>query len=89
MSQSRDKDTLLLQQAARWFIWLREHKVDPERMEVFQHWRADSDSRRRAYEKIEALWRSCDGIDVFDMPWPTDSELRVDAYDGSYSLPLP
>jgi ferric-dicitrate binding protein FerR (iron transport regulator) len=80
---------LLLQQAARWFTWLREHEVDPERMEVFQRWRANSDSRRRAYEKIEALWRSCDGIDVFDMPWPTDSELRVDAYDGSYSLPLP
>lgn len=89
MSRNQDKDTLLLQQAARWFTWLHEHKVNPERMEVFQRWCASCESHRRAYEKIEALWRSCDGIDVFDMPWPTDSELRVDTYDGSYSLPLP
>ncbi|HEX7025943.1 MAG TPA: FecR domain-containing protein [Gammaproteobacteria bacterium] len=89
MKHSQDKDTLLLQQAARWFTWLHEHKVDPERMEVFQRWCANSESHRRAYEKIESLWHSCDGIDVFDMPWPTDSELYVDTYDGSYSLPLP
>lgn len=89
MSRIPDKDTLLLQQAARWFTWLHEHKVNPERMEVFQRWCANSESHRRAYEKIEGLWSSCDGIDVFDMPWPTDSELQVDTYDGSYSLPLP
>lgn len=89
MKRNRDKDTLLLQQAARWFTWLHEHKVDPERMEVFQRWRSNSESHRQAYEKIESLWRSCDGIDVFDMPWPTDNELRADTYDGSYSLPLP
>lgn len=88
MNQSQDKDTLLLQQAARWFTWLHEHKVDPECMEVFQRWCAN-ESHRQAYEKIESLWRSCDGIDIFDMPWPTDTELRVDTYDGSYSLPLP
>lgn len=87
--QSQDKDTLLLQQAARWFTWLHEHKVDPGCMEVFQRWCSNSENHRRAYEKIEALWRNCDGIDVFDMPWPTEIELRIDTYDGSYSLPLP
>lgn len=89
MNPIQDNDTLLLQQAARWFIWLHEHKVNPARMEVFQRWCSNSQSHRVAYEKIESLWRSCDGIDVFDMPWPTAAELQVDTYDGSYSLPLP
>lgn len=89
MSSGKDKDTLVLQQAVRWFAWLHEHKVDPELMEVFQRWRAASEQHRIAYDKVEAMWRSCDGLDVFDLPWPSAAELRLDTYDGSYALLLP
>lgn len=90
MSGDKDnKDTLALQQAVRWFAWLHEHNADPELMDVFRRWRVASEQHRIAYEKVEAMWRACDGIDVFDLPWPGADELRLDTYDGSYALPLP
>jgi transmembrane sensor len=89
MSVGNNKDTLVLQQAVRWFAWLQEHNADPELMDVFRRWRAASEQHRIAYEKVESMWRACDGIDVFDLPWPSADELRLDNYDGSYTLPLP
>ncbi len=84
-----EKRRLTLEQAARWFLWLRDNKADPREMEVFQRWRQSSGRNRRAYEKVESLWQSCNGVDVNDLPWPTELEIEQDSYDGSYALPLP
>lgn len=89
MPRQPDNDKLILEQAARWHLWLRDNRADPSEVDVFQRWCASSDKHRRAYEHIETLWRQCDGIDPLDLPWPTELELSLDQYDGSYALPLP
>jgi transmembrane sensor len=88
MIGTNEKHRLVFEQAARWFLWLRDHKADPDKMEVFQRWRS-SGKNRRAYEEVENLWQACNGIDSLDLPWPTEFELEQDRYDGSYALPLP
>ncbi len=89
MSEIVSDDQTALEQAIRWFTWLRDNKVDPECMDVFLKWRASSIDNQQAYEKIEELWKNYDSIDVLDLPWPSEVELRHDQYDGSNPLPLP
>ena len=89
MIGTSEKRRLTFEQAARWFLWLRDHKADPAKVEVFQRWCNNSGQNRRAYEKVEHLWQACNGVDPLDLPWPTELELAQDEYDGSYSLPLP
>ena len=84
-----EKRRLTLEQAARWFLWLRDHDAEPGQVEVFQRWFNSSSRNRRAYEKVESLWQACNGIDACDLPWPTELELAHDQYDGSYAIPLP
>ncbi|MBN1378616.1 MAG: FecR domain-containing protein [Gammaproteobacteria bacterium] len=89
MIGTSEKRRLTFEQAARWFLWLRDHKADPAKVDVFQRWCSSSVRNRRAYEKVEHLWQACNGIDPLDLPWPTELELEQDQYDGSYALPLP
>jgi transmembrane sensor len=80
---------MVLEQAIRWFVWLREHNVNPAEMDVFLRWKSTSELHARAYEKVEEIWQTCDGIDVLDLPWPTRAELHADTYRGDYPLILP
>lgn len=89
MSRQPDNDKLILEQAARWHLWLRDNRAAPETVDVFQRWCASSRKHRLAYERVEALWQRSDGIDPLDLPWPTEVELSLDQYDGTYPLPLP
>jgi transmembrane sensor len=84
-----DHESMVLEQAIRWFVWLREHNVNPNEMDVFLRWKATSELHSRAYEKVEEIWQTCDGIDVLDLPWPTRAELHADTYLGDYPLILP
>lgn len=89
MATRPDNDQLVLEQAARWYLWLRDHKADAAGMEVFQRWCDSHPKHRRAYERIKNIVQQCDGIDALDLPWPTELEISLDKYDGSYALPLP
>jgi transmembrane sensor len=84
-----DHESMVLEQAIRWFVWLREHNVNPDEMDVFLRWKSISELHMRAYEKVEEIWQTCDGIDVLDLPWPTRAELHADTYLGDYPLILP
>lgn len=86
---SHFKDNEIQEQAIRWFTWLRDNKVDPEYVDVFLRWRSTSVLHQQAYDKVESLWQSCDGVDILDLPWPNQTELQFDTYDGSYPLALP
>lgn len=89
MARLPDNEKLILEQAVRWYTWLRDHRADPEQVDVFQRWRAKSTRHRAAFERVDDLWRHCDAIDPLDLPWPTELELQLDRYDGSRPLPLP
>ena len=84
-----DNDQLILEQAARWFLWLRDNNANATEVEVFQRWCNSHRKHRRAYESIERLVQNYDGVDVLGLPWPSDLEVSLDQYDGSYALPLP
>lgn len=89
MTSIADNDTLILEQAVRWYLWLRDRRADPAKVDVFQRWCDINPIHRQAYERVERLDYYSDGIDALDLPWPSELELSLDRYDGSYALPLP
>lgn len=73
------------EEAIRWFLWLRENKVDAEGVDVFNRWLSINNVHKQAYREIESVLRISDALT--DLPWPLPEELMQDHYDGSYPLP--
>lgn len=84
-----NEDRLILEQAARWHLWLRERGARPEAVDVFQRWCRSDPRHRQAYRRVSALWAALDALPGERLPWPSPEELAADRYDGREPLPLP
>ena len=75
------------EEAIRWFLWMKEHKVEATDIDVFNKWQSVNDLHANAYSEVESVWEMCDSIE--DLPWPRQDELANDDYDGTYPISLP
>jgi transmembrane sensor len=73
----------LLQEAAQWCLELSGGEVSAERIAQWQQWLAASEAHREAFDRIQSTWCAIDRSAGGTVPWPTDSEVASDTYDGS------
>jgi transmembrane sensor len=73
----------LLQEAAQWCLELSAGEVSAERVAQWQQWLAASEAHREAFDRIQSTWCAIDRCASGTVPWPTDSEVASDTYDGS------
>jgi transmembrane sensor len=73
----------LLRAAAQWSVELSSAEISPGRIAQWQQWLAESEAHRDAFDRIQSTLCAIDRGAGEDIPWPTDSEVASDAYDGS------
>src|SRR3977135_2131034 len=69
--------------AAEWLIELQSDEVSLERISAWQRWLAANDSHRLMFEQIESAWAALDGARDRKLPWPAETEVENDRYDGA------
>jgi transmembrane sensor len=80
---SRDE---LAEQAAECFLCLRDPEADPGRKRRWLAWLDESPAHREAFDRCRAIWSAPLPA---DLPWPSETEMAKDSYQGEKPIPLP
>lgn len=69
------------EQAAYWFLRLRDHDVSAEEIEAALDWQQERAEHHAAFARVESLWRLSDGLGVPPLPDPFDESSRFAVSD--------
>jgi len=78
-----DTRSKALDESTRWFARLRSDTVSEREREEFERWRDASLANRRAYEELQGLWDSMDGLDAAPAPRPSKSRMAAFSLAGA------
>lgn len=82
-----DDDSALSNEAAAWFLRLRNDEVSAGDFARWREWVNASPAHTDAFDRVSEFWKKSDTLT--NLPWPTDNDLEIDEYDGREDLPLP
>lgn len=66
------------EQAAYWFLRLRDHDVSAEEIEAALEWQEARPEHQAAFARIESLWQRCDGLDQPPLPDSLHESAGID-----------
>lgn len=82
-----DDDNALSNEAAAWFLRLRNDEVSAGDFARWREWVNASPAHTQAFDRVSEFWKK--SARLTDLPWPSDDDLENDDYDGREDLPLP
>ena len=82
-----DEDSTLSEEAAAWFLRIRDDEVSAGDFAQWREWVNTSPAHTEAFDRVSQFWKQSDALT--NLPWPSDDELHNDNYDGAENLPLP
>lgn len=86
-ADTRDSDGALTNEAAAWFLRIRNDEVSAEDFAQWREWVNSSPAHTEAFDRVSEFWKRSDSMK--DLPWPSDEELDNDNYDGIEGLVPP
>jgi transmembrane sensor len=60
-------------EAAMWFLRLRENKVSEVNFSAWRTWLAKDEAHEQEFDEIVELWKACDQLE--ELPWPSEQEM--------------
>lgn len=79
-------ESAAIEEAISWLLRIHDGFSQPDFRE-WREWLNEDPAHADAFDLVGAFWREAE-LDG-DLPWPTESELAADTYDGTTPLPLP
>ncbi len=76
----------LTEEATEWFLRIYSDEIAAGDFSSWRDWINRSPAHAEAFDSVSEFWQQSEQVN--DLPWPSESELEQDHYDGKAALPV-